>query len=401
MEKKPFLLLGNGPLLNRGCEAILRSTAMLLREEFGSCRFINAPATWIRPRRYIEKDVDIQHVFPMGGERFSWGWWKSQINRRIFHGSFPEAYERYVSEACAVLAVGGDNYTLDYGVPERFFNYNKSVLSSNKPLVIWGASVGPFDKDRAFEKIAAEELKKVTLICARESETLNYLASIGVVQNVRAVSDPAFVLKKETVEDICLTQFLDKPTIGINLSPLMNKYWSQEHSFLESAVQVVENILKVFDKSILLIPHVVSPGSNDYEFLLQVKQRLEKYNERIELLGPDYNAQQLKWIISKLSIFIGARTHATIAALSSGVPTLSIGYSIKSKGINRDLFGHLDWLLPLDQFKRDTVVDKIGNLLDVEAAVRDHLSHVLPGYIQKSKQAAHYLKEILPIENPR
>ena len=53
----------------------------------------------------------------------------------------------------------------------------------------------------------------------------------------------------------------------------------------------------------------------------------------------DQNAQQLKWVISQCSFFIGARTHATIAAYSTGVPTLVLGYSVKSKGIARDLFG--------------------------------------------------------------
>ena len=38
-------------------------------------------------------------------------------------------------------------------------------------------------------------------------------------------------------------------------------------------------------------------------------------------------------------MFIGARTHATIAAYSSCVPTLVVGYSIKARGIAKDLFG--------------------------------------------------------------
>ena len=44
-------------------------------------------------------------------------------------------------------------------------------------------------------------------------------------------------------------------------------------------------------------------------------------------------------MISQCSYFIGARTHATIAAYSTGVPTLTLGYSVKSQGIAKDLFG--------------------------------------------------------------
>ena len=44
-------------------------------------------------------------------------------------------------------------------------------------------------------------------------------------------------------------------------------------------------------------------------------------------------------IISKCRFFVVARTHATIAAYSTGVPTIVISYSVKSRGIARDLFG--------------------------------------------------------------
>ncbi len=52
-----------------------------------------------------------------------------------------------------------------------------------------------------------------------------------------------------------------------------------------------------------------------------------------------YNAKELKGYISRCRAFVGARTHSTIAAYSTGVPTLAIGYSVKARGIAKDLFG--------------------------------------------------------------
>lgn len=54
----------------------------------------------------------------------------------------------------------------------------------------------------------------------------------------------------------------------------------------------------------------------------------------------------MKYVISKCFIFIGARTHAVISAYSTCVPSVALGYSIKSKGIAEDL------TMPVD-----TVVD--------------------------------------------
>jgi colanic acid/amylovoran biosynthesis protein len=53
----------------------------------------------------------------------------------------------YLDDAAAVLSVGGDNYSLDYGVPKLFTDLDDIVLEKKKPLAIWGASVGPFQRD--------------------------------------------------------------------------------------------------------------------------------------------------------------------------------------------------------------------------------------------------------------
>ena len=45
---------------------------------------------------------------------------------------------------------------------------------------------------------------------------------------------------------------------------------------------------------------------------------------------------------------MGARTHATIAAYSTCVPTVVFGYSVKSIGIAKDIFGTTDhYVLPV------------------------------------------------------
>lgn len=59
----------------------------------------------------------------------------------------------------------------------------------------------------------------------------------------------------------------------------------------------------------------------------------------MQLIPSTLTAAQYKSIISRCDMFIGARTHATIAAYSTCVPTLVIGYSVKSKGIAKDIFG--------------------------------------------------------------
>ena len=48
-----------------------------------------------------------------------------------------------------------------------------------------------------------------------------------------------------------------------------------------------------------------------------------------------------------MRFFIGARTHATIAAYSTLIPTMVLGYSVKSRGIAKDIFGEEKLVLNL------------------------------------------------------
>ena len=55
----------------------------------------------------------------------------------------------------------------------------------------------------------------------------------------------------------------------------------------------------------------------------------------------------------------GARTHAVIAAYSSGVPTLALGYSVKAKGLAEDIFGvDTPYVLPIENIADETAVTR-------------------------------------------
>lgn len=86
-----------------------------------------------------------------------------------------------------------------------------------------------------------------------------------------------------------------------------------------------------------LIPHAVQNGNDDRDPLKELYAAFQG-SGRVCLIK-DQSASQLKSIIALCSSFIGARTHAVIAAYSSGVPTLALGYSVKAKGLAEDIFG--------------------------------------------------------------
>ena len=96
-----------------------------------------------------------------------------------------------------------------------------------------------------------------------------------------------------------------------------------------------------------------------------------------------------------MACFAGARTHATIAALSSGVPTLSFAYSIKAKGINLDIFGHNRYSLDPSDLQPETVSKKITSIMNDEVGIREELGDRIPVIQRMALQAGDGLKKII------
>jgi colanic acid/amylovoran biosynthesis protein len=304
----------------------------------------------------------------------------------------------YMDDARAVLSVGGDNYSLDYGIPAMFTDLDDVVLAKKRPLILWGASVGPFDRLPRYERYMKRHLRKATAIFARESVTVDYLTKIGVVENVYHVADPAFLM--DPVEPLHENKKLTikQGAIGLNLSPLMARYVTGGDlpQWERIAADIVSTLARKTRCPLYLIPHVTIPDSNDFSFLEKVWNLTDnQVKSEINLISPEYTAAETKWIISTMSLFAGARTHSTIAALSSNVPTLSFAYSIKAKGINRDIFGHEEYCLDPVQLTPEIVTSRIESMLASTDDIKKELTEKMPFIRKSAMNAGKILKEIV------
>jgi polysaccharide pyruvyl transferase WcaK-like protein len=84
------------------------------------------------------------------------------------------------------------------------------------------------------------------------------------------------------------------------------------------------------------------------------------------------NASETKWCISQLDWFCGTRMHATIAALSSGVPAAALAYSIKTKGVF-DSCGMADSVVDAREVGSDDAVELLLSSAMRRDSTRDSL----------------------------
>jgi colanic acid/amylovoran biosynthesis protein len=414
-----FLLVGNGPYCNRGCEAIVRGTMSILRREFGSdikgWVGTYASAEEVREQNAAELDEQVS-AFGLRAscKRWSTLWWAMQANQRLGahfaaeHGPL----QRPARLACVALEVGGDNYSLDYGIPDGFLNMDRFLQRQGIPVVLWGASVGPFEAEPGFAPGLFAHLRTLAAIFVRESESREYLKRNGVEQNVFQVADPAFVMEPVQPPTHKLGYALPAGAVGLNFSPLLARYFtgsprqSKQATEMDLApwlalcVDLVKAAVEVAQRPILLVPHVRAPipENDDFSFLQAVQKRVASLVSQPVLCLPDgLNAAEIKWAIAQCAVFAGARTHSTIAAVSAGVPTLSLGYSLKARGLNRDLFGNLEYCLQVSELCVATFRERLGRLLAQGGALREWLSKRSPELQAAAFQAGPLLRKVLAL----
>lgn len=189
-------------------------------------------------------------------------------------------------------------------------------------------------------------------------------------------------------------RFKDSNVVGINISPMIISNETNVGVTYENYKKMINYILQNTDMKVALIPHVVWSQNNDRVVLQKLYKDFEE-NPRLILVA-DHKAPELKYIISKCRLFIGARTHATIAAYSSRIPTLVVGYSVKARGIAMDLFGtYKNYVIPVQSLEQSGQLIEAFKWLEMnEERIRIHLEQVIPEYIKTGREIKNALKKI-------
>ena len=199
---KRFYLTGHRTFSNRGCEAIVRSTAEILREQFGDIELLVPSLSIAKDHaQWPEADSLGLKFVPAYLPPVSRYW--AHLQRlpipALKKAGWPFPISRWLRRTLAsvdcVLSIGGDNYSLDYLLPSLLMGIDRCAMRLGKPVVLWGASVGPFDQEPHFLPVIRCHLERMAFIAARESVTVEYLTKLGLGNRVVPVADPAFALR--------------------------------------------------------------------------------------------------------------------------------------------------------------------------------------------------------------
>ncbi len=346
---KKVLIYGVGPLSNRGCEALVNSTISQIDKNvsisLATFDYKNDKDNFDkRIKRVVNHHIDKESDFDDEQRKKI----KEFDSIKYDYNNYESVYQRNVvkeienSDLC--IHIGGDNYC--YGANNWMYFVNDKAHELGKKTVLWGASL--FDEITDLQLI--EDLKKYDLLMLREKISYNAVKRFIDEDKLLLVPDPAFSLKTTKVK--MDSWYRGRKVLGLNLSPLTIKTDDNYNSI----IKFIDYILNKTDYSISLIPHVTLEFVSDTIVLNRLKNDYFN-NERVFLERTDYNCNQVKYVISQCDMLIAARTHASIAAYSTFVPTLVLGYSVKSRGIAEDLFGsYKNYVIPSEDLNFENLV---------------------------------------------
>lgn len=396
-----YMHAGSG---NHGCEAIADAT-------------LEALTSLCKDENYIppviitnNKEQDLKYGL---GERVQKGQCSIIEERHIAEDFIPHvmyyAYRKLTGDAVSFLryqfkdvlkkvsdyknpiavSIGGDNYCYPEMVGDLKLAH-EAFLEKGMSSVLMGCSIEP-DTVQDLK----DDLMKFDLITVRESISYKGMIEGGIPKDkVKLCPDPAFMLP---VRKTSLPEgFEEGNTIGLNVSPMVQGKESSPGITMENYRNLIKHILdKLEGSKVLLVPHVVWKSNDDREPLTKLYEEFKDTGRVI--LAKDASAEELKGLISRCRFFIGARTHSTIAAYSTCVPTLVLGYSVKSRGIATDLFGtDENYVIPVQKLSTDRDLAKAFDFIAKnEDSIRERLKEIMPEYSKRAADNARYIKELI------
>lgn len=380
-----YMHAGSG---NHGCEAIVNSL----------CKMLPKPAVLVTNRaaedeRYSLKELcsEITEERSIEKSFFVHAWY--YLWRKLFRD--PESFMRYRYRAVTGknarllnISIGGDNYCYD-NMLDRLILANRMFHRQGGKTMLFGCSIEP---ELLKRPEIAEDMSRYDAIVARESITYEALCSVCGKEKVYFCPDPAFLLETKRLP---LPQgWIEGKMLGLNISPMIMENESRAGITLENYKALIAHILDTTDLGVALIPHVVWESSDDRKPIEVLYRAFAQTGRVIKL--EDASAPELKGYISRCRMFIGARTHATIAAYSSCVPTLVVGYSVKAQGIARDLFGTAqNYVLPVQKLSgKEDLIGAFEWLKAQEEAMRRQLAAIMPEYQKKAAQAEKIIRSL-------
>lgn len=268
---------------------------------------------------------------------------------------------------------GGDGFSDIYGTKTFLRRLDDTLIAMYKgiPLILLPQTIGPFG-NQTNKEIADKILSYANMVFVRDDKYCESLKVLNVQYEL--TKDLSAYMHPEPFDIM-----IEPNSIGINVSGLAysNGFRSLSGQF-DLYPKLVAKLIAAFQEkhTVYLIPHSYNydnpeDNNDDYVACKDVYENLEnKHN--VVFIDKNLHSPHVKYVISKMSFFIGTRMHANFAAIYTGVPVFGLAYSYKFEGAfnNNGLNGEKQTSL-INNISEDDIPNIISKIIHFYNEVKE------------------------------
>lgn len=226
--------------------------------------------------------------------------------------------------------------TLAGAIGGRFTFFVGAALAQ-RPFLAWTQSYGPFDS-RVVRWLARRDLGALPEVYCRGEDCRAAVQALLPEQTVLSFPDVATTLPYDAAagKDYVESRFGLRAGGFVSVSPSAVLYRKSQgvggNGHVADLLRLCGH-LREKNIRVLLVPHTFRSGRHDpldcdYGVCLELLRHLPAGHD-VRLVAEDLSPSELKSVISAAAFHVGGRYHSIVAALSSGVPALSLAWHPK------------------------------------------------------------------------
>jgi colanic acid/amylovoran biosynthesis protein WcaK/AmsJ len=311
-----------------------------------------------------------------------------------------------IHAADAVIDLSGDALSEDYG-PHVVLSHLYPIwlaLQMDKPVMLCAQTLGPF---RTLRPVVRRVLSRVACITARDRATESLLRDLGIQgPALERTADMAHLL--EPAGDAQLEQLLsgapeavrNGPRLGATVTRLLGHRQSLGLSgrlerVLGALARAFGGLLDRHGLSLLLLAHSTGPrpARDDRLITRRLAEQLGR-PEHVHFVDEDLSPAEVKGLVSRCDLFCAMRLHSAIAALSTGVPCVTVGYGPKALGLMEG-WGQARRTLPLGTLDGSGLLAALESAWQERAAIRDELAGRRSAQLERARANVALARSIL------
>lgn len=388
-----ILILGSS-VINKGAEAMLRTVQAELSRRIPSAEFYigDQRARQWQPESLVGAGVPLAPV-EVGG----------RIRRARTFATHalrsPEGFRYWIRErgrldyldaltdfVGAAVDVSGFLFSDQRGerTAEHLVPLVELFARRGKPFVFLPQAWGPFEGP-VVRELARRACMSADLVYARDTTSREHLdAILPTTVNIEQAPDMAFLFQPATNGTRLIAELgLDPERPIAAISPNMRVYErtdgeGEANHYCAALVRVGRELL-ARGAQLLLAPHeMLPPGKErpDDRYLCGILADMLP-GEDVAAVTTDRTAEDLKAMIGACDLMLGSRFHALVAALSSGVPAVAVGWAHKYPELLGE-FGMERLVVDHEALTPDALVEAVVEVWNERADYRAEINERLP-----------------------